>query len=813
LGKEAKPFQREVERWLTTNGREWTCKRLKGIWNAALHLRNGDKKSAISIYQNLSIAYHSDGTPKGSLRPVVSRFISAQRPGVIKRAAAVLRFYTSLVLDDVSPAQRRKAVTAISGVSKSPVAKKEGLQIYRNKMRETGRKWTQYFLGLPEEVPEISLDYTSSASRMKGLSYYYSRNRLPKAVKAGKDPFFSMAMSFMTETWVPDILDKDVPCYEMRQHIRQQDNKWDNGYTGRVLAIQEQGCKARVVFQPTAWLQLAFEPMHQYLASINERQSSCCVTDQVRGAYAILDHMQNTDFPVFCSDLSSATDRFPREFSLGVLDAIGLHRYAEALEEVCARTASTSLTKSGEIKYEVGQPMGLYGSFPLFHLSNTIVAEVAYRKVLDTKRSVTIFPGIKKPYLVLGDDIVFSDEKVYSAYNSFMRSAGVEISRDKSFSGDVTEFAGFIGVRTNKGATVFRPYKTPEGALITNPVEFLASLGPKASKINSYWRRQFECYRQVQSTLALDLSPLVPSDKSPGLPSNGGTNQVLIRCCQTLAGISDKPLPDLSGETKINRIPLFHEQGATIDRRTLFDPSTFAPQERKEKAIPMRRLSAPLKSLHEARKEVLKGTETNDLIRQMSNSDGTDYELFSELHGRLLMVRDNWDDFCEETSKISEVFARGLVNFEHAYENIMHKRWSPGPNGPESTTRPMNHGQSVARKQLGVSGVTKPSQPSAGQGSKGPAKTLIATHSIPPRQRRIYQNPTIDTEVTNRDEVFNTSRPIAAKPERKTQGGKNETEPTTRSKVEDPLRIVQQVLNLASELESTPEEEGEDFKY
>lgn len=564
LGKQGKMFQNRIEHHIRNCGVEWTNNRLKAIWNAALCIRSGERDKVIEIYQKNSISYNPVTLiPKGVEGVPVARFVTAQRPSVIKRQAAVLRYYCSLRLDHVSDQQRDKALTAIS----SPSA------VLPDECIVQGIEDTVYHLGHmidPKDGHSFQRYYGENispspserhAEHLKSTSKYYSRNKVPRDLRGV--PYSSMAMSFMTEPWVPEVIDEQVPCFEMREYIRKTWLKdHPQHFAGKITFLQEQGCKARVVCQPSAWLQLAFMPLHNRLMKQAEdmfpRES--CVTSQVSGAYALMNHLSE-GHRVFCTDLSSATDRFPRWYSIGVLNALGHEKYAIALSEVCEQKFMCSEHPDGFVRYGAGQPMGLYGSFPLFHISNMLVADAAVRTA--RKHSFTELTPFRDGsyFKTVGDDIIFSDERVCVAYQETMAGFGVQISASKSFQGNLGEFAGFIGLSTNQSTVVFRPYKVPDKDL-NNAIQFLDALGSKVSRISPYWAKQFNRYWSTVSSRDLALDPLIPGeDVGPYRAANRGDNRTIVNLCNVIATQSTDSLPDLSGSTRINRVPLFRERG------------------------------------------------------------------------------------------------------------------------------------------------------------------------------------------------------------------------------------------------------------
>lgn len=554
-------FQKEVERHLTHCGVEWTCNRYKAIWSLALNLRNGDLEAARQICRDNSIAYHKNTCiPKGTVGVVVRRFLDAKRPSVIRRYAAVLRYYTSFKLEGVnkpSPKQTKKIIENISGAPsvKSWDAHRDlsltMMSVTRSLTSKVPQKWLQ------EKFSEDELH----AEHLKSTSYYYSALKLPKEFK--DMPYAKMALSLNSTEWVPESLDYQTPCQEMREVIRSQ-NYLDK-YAGRIFVIQEQGCKARVVAQPTAWLQLAFMPLHKRLDRITKHMfpTQSCVHDQEKGVYDALSLLAK-GHDVFSVDLSSATDRFPVVIQNLILKNLGYSRYSEALSQVVKRPFQASFIPEGELKYRCGQPMGLYGSFPLFNLTNLILAETSERQVMERipKRELITFPD-GHTYRVLGDDIIISDPNVKDQYSTNLDIFGVKTSPSKCLSGQVVEFAGFVVVPTTKSYTAFRPYKIPSGKTVTNPLEFLHSIGSKVKTIRSkWWYRQWEAYERTMSQRSLTLAPLVSEDDGPMVSSFRADNHYLISLSQQLALSEVGPqLPDLSGDTKINRSPLFRERG------------------------------------------------------------------------------------------------------------------------------------------------------------------------------------------------------------------------------------------------------------
>lgn len=581
LGRSGQQFQREVERLTYHMGPEWVCTRFKHIWNAANHLRNGDRDSAQAVYRENGIAYHKgDMTPKGPFRPAVRGYIHARRPSVIKRYAAVLRYYTTIRLTSLSETQSDKAYHAITDLPAFAEAdanrhynraESMAMEHVRNSTNPVIRGLRRKASLEPDWIPPMRSRY---ADGLRATSAYFSEEKLPRALKG--EPYASMTLSFITNSYVPESLDRITPIFEMRNFLRDQDPRWDLKPVGRIVALQEQGAKARVIAMPSAHLQLAFMPLHSRLAGIAEHAFSdqSVVKDQQRGAYGVLRHLSEGK-EVHSVDLSSATDRFPRDYSIQLLKELGMRNYARALDEVCSKPWDSPW---GPITYGTGQPMGLYGSFPLFHLSNLMVASEAERFADmcwgDTGKPLEKFQN-GSTFYVVGDDIVFSDARVASEYRSTMEELGAPISEHKSFSGKLAEFAGFIVTESREGHVAFRPFKIPDSdvdEIDRVKVNFLDAIGHKASLLSPRWKKEWDLYKITQSSRGLDLSPLIAEPLYKGPSAFRGDSQTLVNLSNALTLHMGEKLPDLGGSTKINTIPAFSERG-------VFDYYGFSPEE------------------------------------------------------------------------------------------------------------------------------------------------------------------------------------------------------------------------------------------
>lgn len=472
-----------VTKWEQSCGSEWTVTRLKALRTVALQLRAGNPYIAQDVLRETGIAFkcpHGSPIVKGPWGQVILQFINAKRPSVLRRLSALFRIYTCVYLPDVSKAQLDKAKSAIGdGAKVTPKWRENNPNVIQM------RKNLNLFPGTVK-VPRPDL------GRLKANSSYY------RTMRSGNSPWSKAVGSLLSSVYIPDSLKDHNPCEEFREAL---ENAGADAVTpGRIAFLQEGGAKARVVATPNVWLQWLFEPLHKALDTLIRRLPHSAVHDQTRGGWFL---QENIGKPMWCFDLSSATDRFPRSLQIQVLGWLGLEHYGNALEEV-----STSPWKfqEGTISYGAGQPMGLYGSFPLFHLTHYTLLETA--AVMAGYK-----PGAPRPFMVLGDDVIITDQHVAEIYRRELDRWDVPVSPTKSIaSSDVGEFAGFLALRTNKGSCVFRPYKFKADG-IKNPLSLLHSLGGNVRYLGPYWAKMFDIFARTLKSRDLDLSPLVGEDR------------------------------------------------------------------------------------------------------------------------------------------------------------------------------------------------------------------------------------------------------------------------------------------------------------
>jgi hypothetical protein len=526
--------------WIRESGVEWTCKRLKALRTGAIQLRAGSKDLAVEVWRENSISYNkSTGYPKGVFGKIVQQYVDARRPSSVRRMDTLLRVYTAMYCKSLSKGQDGKAYKAITSDHTAEFDQRFVERISRSICRMANR----HVRSKPVKVGRPNLAHLKAA---KSCHIPFANRKLANESSEGTI-YAKMCMSLVSSTWLPEDLARINPCEELRSIL--MENGADSEIAGHVAFIQEGGCKARVVAVPNAWIQWLMEPLHAALDRLVQELPESTVHDQNNGAYFMQEHISKGS-KLWCFDLSSATDRFPIELQLAVLEGLGLEAYARAFKDIAnAKWEYYNSFHREIVSYKVGQPMGVYGSFPLFHLTHYFVLKyLCFQSSIETGRE------LGSCFCVQGDDIVISDADVADRYEKTMTKLGVELSPVKTISSRlVGEFAGFITTYTNRAdfAFSYRPYKYVRPLMTKEPRLFnlCASMGRSYKLLKGRVFRKVD-YDTFAGTLPLrnpDLSPILSEDDS----DEGGFP---IRLDQQLLGATlNRACTKLSREMNVDR--------------------------------------------------------------------------------------------------------------------------------------------------------------------------------------------------------------------------------------------------------------------
>jgi hypothetical protein len=236
-------------------------------------------------------------------------------------------------------------------------------------------------------------------------------------------------------------------------------------FGGELTILPERGNKARVIASPHAELQVFLKPLHDALGDCLKAIPEDCTFDQIKGAKFAQEALKRGK-TVHSVDLSAATDRFPLELQVGLLRKLNKDAHNINWASIFRRSALLKWRSPyGDIHYGAGQPMGLYGSFNLFAITHHAVLHTLCRDL-----------GLNpRPYRILGDDIVITDDSLALKYKTFMNNLGVEVSASKTITSNVVaEFAGFL---ITKGQLIKAAKPPKEAMTVGSMINYIKTLG------------------------------------------------------------------------------------------------------------------------------------------------------------------------------------------------------------------------------------------------------------------------------------------------------------------------------------------------
>lgn len=488
--------------WIDQSGLEWTCNRLKAYHTASLQMRAGNYRLARVTLRENGIGFTgSDGriVVKGLWNKILLNFVRGENPSTIRRWHSLLRIYTLLRLDRLSDHQLRKAKASIGNCAST----------------SDGTKSIISAILLEEFVSKSGIEVKNliqpNLSRLNPFTSTHSSVGRGEFRDVCNLKYGKHTLSLLTSVWIPDALKGENPCELLRSTLI--DSGAEHEIAGHIAFLQEGGCKARVIAVPNVWCQWLMEPLHDALNRIIRKDRYSCVFDQNAGAYFLQSALQEGK-EIFSYDLSSATDRFPLALQQAFLRGIGLTTYANAIQGISEGKWDTG--DGNIIQYRTGQPMGLYGSFPLFHLTH-----VWWLRYLSESLGIPTAHG-SAPFRVLGDDVIITDKRLAQLYHFTLSGMGVPISLPKSLKSSVVgQFAGFTGIRTSSRAIVYRPFKWNLEKGRHNVTNVSYAFGNATKKLQGQW---VNAYLDLAMTWHLrnpDLSPLFNDEEEQASPDSG----------------------------------------------------------------------------------------------------------------------------------------------------------------------------------------------------------------------------------------------------------------------------------------------------
>jgi len=207
----------------------------------------------------------------------------------------------------------------------------------------------------------------------------------------------------------------------MLQNHYKEESTCSNLTHSRINYVAEGGGKTRIFAIGDYWSQMTLKGIHNFLMEILRSLKTDATHDQNAGFTRVLKESKGKQ--AYSYDLSGASDRIPLELQKVVLKhAFNNEDLSESWSTVIADREFQ--TPTGEqIRWEVGQPLGLLSSWPSFALWHHIFVQYcAFRCGISTFRE----------YEILGDDVVIWNKAVGDIYSAMISEIGIPINKTKS---------------------------------------------------------------------------------------------------------------------------------------------------------------------------------------------------------------------------------------------------------------------------------------------------------------------------------------------------------------------------------------------
>jgi hypothetical protein len=417
------PLVHDVNRWLVTNGTEWTVNRIKEIKNDFIRLKAG--LEPVSLWIAINRKKGSFKGPFGSLQ----RWSSFNYKRWSK-AIVMLQMYTQFISPSVTPAQEKKFLDGINAVDLPQ--SEEMLRIYDNVAIATRLFFkTTLITRVPKPLVSIIPSSTRREPHASGKSFPEGKHTLECAASY----LYGTKVGHELRRVYKRIFSHVLPGF---RNIDERDTdyvstvvcEYDN-CVGKIGLIQEPGYKLRSVANPARVYQAALGPLGDDLYDRLKSLPWDCTHDQTYPFNRIRQCLTAGQM-VHSVDLSSATDFFPLSLQLVVLRS--LYHDSDYVDLFRDLSKASWLYKNDKhVRWKKGQPLGLFPSFATFAMTHGLLLF-----------SLNDFQHSEKFY-VLGDDVVILDDNLHKKYKSALNMLGCPISENKSISSSsLCEFAGKI---------------------------------------------------------------------------------------------------------------------------------------------------------------------------------------------------------------------------------------------------------------------------------------------------------------------------------------------------------------------------------
>lgn len=408
------PFVELIDKWVHCSGEEWTISRLKHLKIFLIHQYTGSQ-------YDYSLAKNRHGGIKGIVGSLM-RYAQKSDDNFIKVINAFMA-YTHWVSPILTKSQKKKFLEAISAPQHSvPVDLIRALErttrnIVHQRQISTKPQSLLEWQGSPvKRSPTFNRGSVSQDSAISQELFLLDNEETWQHVRTLWDEIYSHVFKgYHVHKWVDSAHYDDIDTSNM--------------VAGEVHFLQEPGYKLRSIASPYRMFQVASEPLKHLLKGIITDLEWDCTHCQDR-AFPVVQRAIRQGKVVHSVDLSSATDLFPLELQLSVLQQIiGKESgYLKLFRDVSRADWKSDI---GKVKWNKGQPLGFNPSFFLFTLTHGLLL----RTLLGRRWNQEFF--------VVGDDVLIFDDILYQKYIDTLSTLGCSYSPSKSISSNkLAEFAG-----------------------------------------------------------------------------------------------------------------------------------------------------------------------------------------------------------------------------------------------------------------------------------------------------------------------------------------------------------------------------------
>jgi len=518
-----------VLKWVQCSGVEWTIKRLKSL-KVDLYRRRAGLPSLTWVRKNRK------GDIAGCLGGLFRWADRSEKN--FHKVVQTLMCYTVFVYSKTTDGQLKKFSEALRAAP--PVLNKQDLDTISKCIKRTFGGQTV------RRSSEVSIAlYRGSPTKRKPSSGLRS---VPQDSNILKD-----VDVFMTSDWGLSITNKYRSLFDpvlkgVDAHPISVPFVPDNGdmsqcLGGKIAFIQEPGGKLRSVASPFVLYQLALQHFGKATYDFVSRKLPWDCTHDQSKPIPVLKANLKQGLQIHSVDLSSATDYFPLEFQSMCMRALFGNIPDISLFEDVSR--SIWISPIGAVRWNRGQPLGLYPSFAVFTASHGLL--------------LWYLNGCKwnKDFFVLGDDVVILDDTLHRNYLDVLADWGCPHSSDKSISSNqICEFAG--KVITSKAVTSQFKWREVSN---NNFIDIARQLGQRSRILLSRKQKAvFDRIKHCSSPLGLGYS-------------YKGSSLMELECnTQRVFGVrNEKILDSLVDQAGIIHRNLYGSQGGTT--RQLLQPT------------------------------------------------------------------------------------------------------------------------------------------------------------------------------------------------------------------------------------------------